>query len=164
MDIDRRKAVVLLSVVAVAAIMGSIVMTAYSADNEERARAGANDGCARWFGRRMMAGTNGWQRMKREQRCHRLVEVSDEFKENVTDIAKGDEDVQDLLDDGYNITEVRPIFKAVVEGDGSVKARATDAVVLLEKDETSHATVWVDLDETKVTKIVVLTRTVIEKP
>ena len=54
--------------------------------------------------------------------------------------------------------------KAVVEGDGSVKARATDAVVLLEKDETSHATVWVDLDEAKVTKIVILTRTVIEKP
>lgn len=111
-----------------------------------------------------MAGTNGWQRMKREQRCHRFVEVSDEFKENVTDIAKGDEDVQDLLDDGYNIIEVRPIFKAVVEGDGSVEARATDAVVLLEKDETSHATVWVDLDEVKVTKIVILTRTVIEKP
>ena len=88
----------------------------------------------------------------------------DEFKENVTDIAKGDEDVQDLLDDGYNVTKVRPAIKAIVEGDGSVKARATDVIVLLEKDETSHATVWVDLDEARVTKIVILTRTVIEKP
>ena len=34
---------------------------------------------------------------------------------------------------------------------------------MLEKDETSHVSVWVDLEEAKVTEIVILTRTVIEK-
>lgn len=92
------------------------------------------------------------------------MEVSEEFEANVIDIAKSDEDVQDLLDDGYNITGVRPIIKSVVEGDGSVVTKATSAIVMLEKDTTSRASVWVDLEEAKVTEIVILTRTVIEKP
>ena len=160
MKIDRRKALVLLSIVAVATVIGSIVMAAYSTDDEEK----SNNSSAEWFGRRMMAGANGRQMMKHERCCYRDIEVSDEFIENVIDIAEEDEDVQDLLDEGYNITKVRPLIKAVVEGNGNVETRATDAIVWLEKDETSHAAVWVDLDEARVTKIVILTRTVIEKP
>lgn len=99
-------------------------------------------------------------------RCCRYaykIEGSDEYEENVIDIAESDGVVQTLLNDGFNITRVRPIIKAEVDGDGNVVTKATDAVVVLEKDATSHAFVWVDLEEGKVTRIEILTRTVIEK-
>ena len=93
----------------------------------------------------------------------RFTEVSDEFKENVLSIANADSDVQALLTDGYNVTQVRPIIKSVVEADGTVVIKATSAIVMLEKDTTSRATALVDLEEAKVTEIVILTRTVIDK-
>ncbi len=147
--------------VAVAAIMGGIVLNAYSGYNGEE----SNNGFAPWINDRMMARTNGWShRWQRGCGCFRFLEVSEEFEENVIDIAKSDQDVLDLLDDGYNITGVRPIIKAVVDADGNVETRATSAIALLEKDESSHASVWVDLEEARVTRIVIISRTVIEKP
>ena len=162
MNIDRKKAAILLTVVAVAAIMSGIALSVYAADNGEE----ISDDFAGWMNRRMMmAGPGGWSNGRpRGRGCHGFIEVSEEFEENAINIAESDQDVQDLLNDGYNITGVRPIIKTVVEADGSVETKATDAIVMLEKDETSHASVWVDLEETKVTEIVILTRTVIEKP
>jgi hypothetical protein len=93
-----------------------------------------------------------------------FIEVSEEFEESILAIAEGDEDVQALLDEGYNVTGVRPIIKTVVDGNGDVVTKATDAIVLLEKEDTGRAGVWVNLDEAKVTEIVIVTRTVIEKP
>jgi len=90
--------------------------------------------------------------------------VSEEFKEKVISIAKANEDVQNLLNSGYNVTAVRPVIKTVVEGDGSVVMRATGAVITLVKDKMSRATVKVDLENARVTEVTVLTRTVIEKP
>lgn len=90
--------------------------------------------------------------------------MSEEFKEKVISIAKADEDVQNLLNSGYNVTAVRPVIKTVVEGDGSVVMRATGAVITLVKDKMSRATVKVDLENARVTEVTVLTRTVIEKP
>jgi len=160
MNIDRSKALILLTMVAVAAILGGIVLTTYAAGNGEE----SSDGFAGWINGRMMPGTCGWSRGGlRGRGGYGFVEVSEEFEENVINIAKNDSDVQELLDDGYNITGVRPIIKAVVEGDGSVVTKATSAIVMLEKDTTSHATVRVDMEEEKVTEIVILTRTVIEK-
>ena len=92
------------------------------------------------------------------------IEVSEEFKQTVTDIAKSDTDVQGLIADGYNITAVRPIIKTVVDAEGNVVTKATNAVLMLQKDTTGHATVIVDIEETTVTKIVIFTRTVIDKP
>lgn len=161
-NIDRRKGLILLSVVAVAAIMSGIVLTTYAANNNEEE---SGNGFSEWINGRMMPRTCGWSH---EGLCgrggYRFIEVSEEFEENVINIAKNDSDVQDLLDDGYNITGVRPIIKAVVEADGDVVTKATSAVVMLEKDTTSHASVWVDVEEGTVTKIEILTRTVIEKP
>jgi hypothetical protein len=94
----------------------------------------------------------------------RSITVSQGFKDNVINIAKNDTDVQNLLNDGYNITTVRPIINATVEADGTVTLEATSAVVMLEKDTTGRASVWVNLEEGKVTRIEILTRTVIEKP
>lgn len=153
---------------AVAAVMGGIILNAYSASNGDQS---SNDS-AEWIDRRMMGGmmvgtcnrTGGGQHGgPRGHGGYGFIEVSEEYKENVLTVAKNDSDVQALLDDGYNITGVRPIIKTVVEADGSVVTKATSAVVMLEKDTTGYASVWVDLEQGKVTEIVILTRTVIEK-
>ena len=91
------------------------------------------------------------------------ITVSEEFKEKVLNITESDSDVQQLLADGYNVTAVRPIIETIVEGDGSVVTKATSAVVMLAKDTTGYASVWVDLEAAKVTRIEIITRTVIEK-
>lgn len=99
------------------------------------------------------------------------ITVSQEFKDNVINIAKNDTDVQNLLNDGYNVTAVRPIINATVGADGTVTLKATSAIVTLTQStagqnttSTGRALVWVNLDQGKVTRIVILTRTVIEKP
>ena len=75
-----------------------------------------------------------------------------------------DEDIQGLLNDGYKITGVRPILKTVVDANGDVTTRATSAVVMLQnEDEMGHASAWVDIEEGLVSKIVIFTRTVIDK-
>jgi len=157
---NRSKTLILLTMVAVAAIFGGIVLTSYAADNGEK----NSNGFPEWFNGRMMPGTCGWARGGLRGRGGYGFEVSEEFKQNVINIAEGDEDVQNLLADGYNVTGVRPIIKSIVEADGNVKAKATSAIVMLEKDTTGKAAIWVDLEANQVTKIVILTRTVIEKP
>ncbi len=91
------------------------------------------------------------------------ITVSQEFKDNVINITKSDSDVQQLLTDGYNITNVRPIISTTVQADGTVTTKATTATVTLIKDTTGRATVWVDIEQAKVTRIEIVTRTVIEK-
>jgi hypothetical protein len=91
------------------------------------------------------------------------VEVSTAFQEKVTTIAENDTDVQTLINEGYNVTLVRPIIKTVVDEDGNVVTKATSAVVLLQKDTTGGASVLVDLEQERVTQIVIMTRTVIDK-
>jgi len=164
MDIDRRKGLILLSAVAVAAIISGIVLTTYAAGNGEE----SSNGFEEWINGRMMPGTCGWldegpHLGLRGRGCYGFVEVSEEFEENVINIAKNDSDVQALLDDGYNITGVRPIIKSIVEVDGNVETKATSAIVMLSKDTTGKASVWVNVEEGTVTRIVILTRTVIEK-
>jgi len=154
--IDRNKALILFSVVAVVAILGSIAIPVYAADNGDK----SSKGFARWINGNIRLKRCGWSRG-----WGRFVfmDVSEEFGENVIGIAESDEDVQDLLDDDYSVAGLRPVIKAVVDADGDVVAKATSAIVMLEKDTTSHASAWVDLEEGKVTRIVILTRTVIEK-
>jgi hypothetical protein len=59
-----------------------------------------------------------------------------------------------------------PIIKTVIDADGTLVTKATIAVVMLQKDTESAAgvaSVLVDLENSKVTQIVILTRTVIDK-
>jgi hypothetical protein len=157
---NRSKVLTLLAIVAIAAILSGIVITTYAADNGEE----NSNGVPEWFNGRMMAGPcrmprgglHGWARGG-------FVEVSEEFEANVVNIAESDEDVQGLLDGGYNVTGVRPIIKSIVEADGDVVTKATSALVMLEKNATGRASVWVNVEEGTVTRIVILTRTVIEK-
>jgi len=167
MNIDRKKALILLTAAAVAAVMSGIVLNAYSAAN---ACSAVNEeknwnGFTGWINGRMMAGTQGWSHgWMRGRGCYGFVEVSEEFKENVINIARNDSDVQNLLADGYNITDVRPIINTIVEADGTVTMKATTAIVMLSQNTTGRAFVTVNIEEGKVTQIVILTRTVIEKP
>jgi hypothetical protein len=94
------------------------------------------------------------------------ITISQAYTDNVISIAENDSDVQNLLTNGYNITEVRPIISTVIEADGTVTMKATTAIVVLEKDTTNatgRAFVTVNVEEGKVTRIEILTRTVIEK-
>jgi len=92
-----------------------------------------------------------------------VITVSEEYKDKVINITESDPDVQALLTEGYNITGVRPIISTTVEGDGTVTMKATTAIVSLQKDTTGRALVWVDVEQAKVTRIEILTITVIEK-
>lgn len=169
-------ALTLLTVVAFAAIMGGFLLTTHAADttsttdtNTVTSTANGNYmGVLPWnnfsmgFGRHGFGGGPG-AGFGAGPGGFGPVEVSAEFEQNVTNIAKSDTDVQKLLADGYNITSVRPVIKSVVDADGYVTTKATSAIVMLQKDTSGCASVFVNLEEGKVTRIVILTRTVIEK-
>lgn len=152
-EIDRRKAFILLSVAALIAIVTSAALAAYAADDGEDVA----NGFAGRFNGRMLMGRCGWGRGG-------FIEVSEEYEANAIATANEDGDVQELLSQGCTVAGVRPIIKTIVDGNGDVTTKATDAIVMLgSEDATTGASVWVDLEEGKVTQIVILTRTVIEK-
>jgi hypothetical protein len=91
------------------------------------------------------------------------MEVSDEYKTAVTAIVQNDIDVQQLIADGYNVSRVMPIVRTVIDAQGNVATKATNATVILVKDTTGYAFVSVDLTQNKVTQIVTYTKTVIQK-
>jgi hypothetical protein len=91
------------------------------------------------------------------------IEVSDEYNAAVTTILESDTDVQQLLTDGFNVTRIMPIVKTVIDGEGNVATKATNATVILSKDTAGLAFVSVDLAQNKVTQIITYTKTVIEK-
>jgi hypothetical protein len=183
-DIDRSKGLILLTIAVAATILGGVALTTVGADTSgntsELTSVATNAGNiveptsvsvgseesivdSGGFMPGMMLGPAGPRGGPPGRRGFGFIEVSEEFEESVLAIAEGDEDVQALLDEGYNVTGVRPIIKTVVDGDGNVVTKATDAIVMLEKDDTGRAGVWVNLDEAKVTEIVIMARTVIEK-
>ena len=179
MSIDRKiTALTLLTLVALAAVMGGFLLTTQATDTSgttetatENTTAVITDaGCSvvsDWNvggmgfggpGHRHKGGFGGFGS------GFIPVEVSAEFEEKVTNITKSDTDVQQLLDEGYNVTRVMPIVKTIIDGDGNVVTKATNATVMLEKDTTGRAIVSVDLEQEQVTQIIILTRTVINKP
>lgn len=156
-EIDGKKALILLSVLTLIAIVTSAALTVYAADDD----GDIAKGFAGWLNGRMQIGRCGWGRGWGRLG---LIEVSEEFEQNAIAIANEDSDVQGLLEEGYTVAGVRPIIKTIVDGNGDVTAKATDAIIMLTDDDTTgRASVWVDLEEGKVTQIVILTRTVIEK-
>jgi hypothetical protein len=89
--------------------------------------------------------------------------VSEEYKTNVITVAENDTDVQALMAEGYNVTDVRPIIETIVEADGTVTMKATTAIVALVKDTTGRAMVWVDIESVTVTRIEIHSITIIDK-
>jgi hypothetical protein len=91
------------------------------------------------------------------------IQISADFTANVTDIAKSDSDVQALITQGFNITSIRPIITTSIDGNGNITTKASTANVLLEGNNGSRSFIIVDLSQAKVTKIVTLTVTEIDK-
>jgi len=159
-ETERKTKTLMISTLLILAILSGIAVMAYANGVTNDTSTESNimpnfGGCfssGRGFGRRGFGwGPGGF------------ITVSEEFKDNVINIAQSDSDVQNLLNDGYNITDVRPIISTTVEADGTVTMKATNAILMLSKDTTGRATVWVSIEEAKVTRIEILTRTVIEK-
>jgi hypothetical protein len=91
------------------------------------------------------------------------IEISSAYNQTITNILGNDSDVQNLISQGFNITSIRPIVKSVIGADGSITTAASTAIVTLQNGTSGHATVTVDITNVKVTQIVTLTRTVIDK-
>jgi hypothetical protein len=90
------------------------------------------------------------------------LQVSSDFTANVTNIAKNDSNVQNLITQGYNITAIRPVITTSIDGNGNVVTKATTADLMM-LGNNGRAIVVVDLSQAKVTKIVTLTMTEIDK-
>ena len=91
------------------------------------------------------------------------VEVSSAYNQTVTNILGNDSDVQNLVSQGYSVGTIRPIVKSVIGADGTVTTQATAAIVNMKNGTSGYATVGVDIINAKVSQIVILTRTVIDK-
>jgi hypothetical protein len=176
----KTKALALLAVVALAALAGSLVFamqsTVKAADNTASVASDSeptlsavnasdinlnhfNNGFMGPGDRRMMGrgcegfgGPGGFGQ----------VQVSSEFTQNVTNIANNDTDVQNLISQGYNITSIHPVISTQIDGNGNVVTKASTADLTL-IGTNGRAFVVVDLDQAKVTKIVTLTVTEIDK-
>jgi len=91
------------------------------------------------------------------------VELSEGFKNRVLSIAEGDEDVQKLLNEGYNIGDIRIAHvKLVVQENGQITMEVDRVILLLVKGD-SRAFVEIDLKAEKVTRIAIVNVTLIEK-
>jgi hypothetical protein len=163
----------LLSVVAFAAIMSGFLLSTQAADSTDTlgtetnvasmTAAGNFSDFLGWNLGGVGFGGHGPRGRPCGFGCFGPLQVSSEFEQTVTDIANNDTDVQNLLAEGYNVTAVKPIVSSVVDAEGYVTTKATSAVLLLQKDTSGAASVLVDVDQGKVTQIVILTRTVIDK-
>ena len=94
--------------------------------------------------------------LARQHHGPRLV-LSDEFRHHVLEILMSDNRTAALLNEGYNVTAIKPVIQGVVEGDGTVALHAVKAIVVLrEKSGNTHGTalVVVDLVNNRVAKII----------
>jgi hypothetical protein len=135
-------------------MFGGLYVTTYAADVGEETGHSFAERC-RWW----LRGVQGRAR-------YGFLEVSEEYEAEAISIAteSGDPDVDALLAEGYSVKGGRPLIKSIVDGNSDVTTTATNAIVILENESImSHAAVWVDLDTDSVTKIVIVTRTVIDK-
>jgi hypothetical protein len=107
-------------------------------------------------------GHRGMDRRLSEDLAMKQFRVSADFTANVTNIAKNDSDVQNLLNQNYNITSIRPVISTTIDGNGNVVTKASTADLTL-IGTNGRALVVVDLSQAKVTKIVTMTRTEIDK-
>ena len=169
--IDKRKTAILFSLLTLLVVISGVAITALAATEQEttdtttttaigpettmpRPDGMLGEGMRNDMGHGMGRGGCGMG----------SIEVSEEFKANVVSIAEQDTDVQNLLTQGYNVTGIRPLITSVVDGDGVVTSKASAAIVMLtSQDGMSHAAVLVDLNAGSVTRIEVVTRTVIDK-
>jgi hypothetical protein len=181
--IDRKTtALALLLITVSAAIAGGLMMTARAAETnsttsdtntETTTNAnGGTDDLPLWAIGEIMTGDQGFGGGPRGHGGHGglgfmggvgNIEVSSEYTANVNAILDADTDVQNLISEGYNVTSINPIIKNIIEADGTLTTKATTATVFLQNGTSGFATVSVDVANAKVTQIVIIARTVIDK-
>jgi len=83
----------------------------------------------------------------------KFIEVSEGFKDRVVNILQSNENTSKLLNEGYNITAIRPIIKLVVQDDGNILLKAVGAWVTLHKEGEGVVHVLVDLEKSEVVSI-----------
>ncbi len=91
------------------------------------------------------------------------LELSSAYNATINSILANDTDVQNLIAQGYNVTAINPIIHSVIGADGTITTQATTAIITLQNGNSGFATVKVDITNSKVTQIVIITRTVINK-
>ena len=166
-DLERKIKILLISTVIALAALSGVAMMAYANGTTNSTSTNpdfmygfgdlGNGTCALFGGHgHGHGGDCGWG-------WGGSITVSQEYKDNVINIAKNDSDVQNLLTEGYNITDVRPIINSTIEADGTVTTKATTAIVTLTLNTTGRAYVTVNVEEAKVTQIVIYSKTVIDK-
>jgi len=171
--IDKKTtAISLIMLTALAATVGAITMTTFAAtDTAVNAEPSQNTNQLQFGANLMMEqcfnGFGGGPRGRGEHAGFMMggmgnVQVSEEYTAVVKSILNNDTDVQNLVNQGYNVTEVNPIIKTVIEADGTVATKASTAVVLMQ-GTSGFATVKVDVTNQAVMEIVTITRTVIDK-
>ena len=181
----KTKALALLSVIIVGVVAGSLIFTLQSVKADTTAASVAADAESTTAPLAVNASDNGFNGFNNGNMAfamsprfgmdHRgggrcfggfgagAIQVSSDFTANVTNIAQNDSDVQNLLSQGYNITVIRPVISTAVDGNGNVVTKASTADLMLQGNNGSRAFVVVDLSQAKVTKIVTLTVTEIDK-
>lgn len=172
----KTKALSMLAVIAIAAVAGTLVFAMQPTANAQTNNTVASDAvseptstptdnansASNFNGGYMGFRGFGGHGMMRGPGRFGQIQVSSDFTANVTNIAKADTDVQNLLNTGYNITAVHPLVSTTIDGNGNVVTKASSAELLLQST-TGRATVLVSLDQAKVTKIVTTTMTEIDK-
>ena len=128
---DRKNILIMLSLVAVVAVLVVVALTVHPVYN------GTYNIRSLWIGLEPRGS----------------VQVSQEFQNYVISIASSDKGVQTLLNEGYNVTGVSPIINYTVNANGDVTMKAMNAIVMLRKGTTDSAFVWVNVEGEKVTRI-----------
>ncbi len=174
-------ALALLLITACAAIIGGFVMTAHASDTNSTTTSSTNSTTGAisdsnatnpqlWGMSGISPGDQGFDGAMGQGMSHggfmggmNNLEVTSEYTANVTAVLNADTDIANLIAQGYNVTSINPIVKDVIQGDGTIATQATTAIVTLQNGTSSYATANVDLSQAKVTQIVIITRTVIDK-
>ncbi|MBS7639918.1 MAG: hypothetical protein QW600_02710 [Candidatus Bathyarchaeia archaeon] len=92
------------------------------------------------------------------------LELSEEFRERVLEIAGSDGDVRNLLNNGYNVSCIRPVhMKGVVQESGQVTIEVEKVLLILTKNGSNRAFVEIDFKAGRVTRITIVSVTVIDK-
>ena len=91
------------------------------------------------------------------------IEISSAYNQTINNILGNDTDVQKLVSQGYNMTLIRPVLTSTINADGTVTTKASTAIVTMQNGNSGFATVSVDITNAKVTQIIIITRTVIDK-
>jgi hypothetical protein len=116
------------------------------------------------FGQGFMSGPGGrGHGMQHPMGGMNNIEVSSEYNATVISILEKDSDAANLISEGYSVSSIHPIVKTIVEGDGTVATKASTAIVTMTNGTTGFATINVDIANSKVTYITIVTTTVIDK-